>query len=587
MHRPPSQQGLLPPPPPPPPPPPRPPPPLSIALPSALALAPSRPLENGGGEGETGSGSEFSSDSRQRWRRRRPFSRQRLFFLPFEVAAALLRRGATALVSCVGIRGKEGSSSTHRASAVGFLARRRQQQHEQQQQQRLSLSLASSAAAETGKTLHPAPGNVTATATRAKAMPSASSSAAAAVAALSAARDAAALHLSSRAALDDFERLRSRALRSAPLPCDAALHSSNRRKNRYSDVLAPDHSRVVLLKSMEEVVARGGTTEGGGGGGEGARTASAAANEQQEGELSPSRSPSSSSEGYINASLLSSRPGEHPAWSYVAAQGPLTSTIVDFWTLVAQLRSPVVVSLTRPEERGVEKCARYLPPTAYGDKISTQRGEENDFPHSAVFGDFKVSCGRAEAAGPGARHATRRCRDRFFFFVVLFFYLPALAAAPARRRLARPRRSGELGIAPGRRGGDARGRGRSGSGGCGEREEEEGRRGSRCWAPRRPLLRRCVSLLLFLRFLFCLWLFILRLSFLTHRKKHNNNNNNLQGSGGPARSSPSTSPRAGSAPPSRKRRGRHPRPLLPRLRLPPRHSLPRPAPSRCAGSSAG
>ena len=249
---------------------------------------------------------------------------------------------------------------------------------------------------------------------------SSSAAAAAAVAALSAARDAAAALLAGRGALDDFERLRARAQRAAPAACAAALRPENRGKNRYSDVLAPDHSRVVLRASLEEV-ARGG---GGGAEGREGAAAAAAANERG-GQLSPPPPPApppSTTGGYINASLLSSRPGERPTWSYVAAQGPLPSTVLDFWTLVAQLRSPVVVSLTRPEERGVEKCARYLPAAAYGDANDADdaaargaRGDDLCLPHSAVFGGIRVSCGRAWAAGPGLvarRVAVEICAPR-------------------------------------------------------------------------------------------------------------------------------------------------------------------------------
>jgi protein tyrosine phosphatase len=314
------------------------------------------------------------------------------------------------LVSCVGggkVGGNTGGKET--AASAGFLARRRQQQQDQRQRhhQRLSLASAAAAAEMTPQGQPPPSSSAPAPANGNKALPLSSTSStaaaaaaaatAAAVAALCAARDAAASLLDGRDAFDDFERLRARALRSPPPACDAALHPDNRRKNRYSDVLAPDHSRVVLRASLEEVARSG---EEGERGEDGATTATTNALSSPS---SPPLSPSIS--GYINASLCSSRPGEQPPWSYVAAQGPLTTTIGDFWRLVAQLRSPAVVSLTRPEERGVEKCARYLPAAAYSSEKRSSEEEDEDesalLPHGAVFGGLKISCGGARVAGPG------------------------------------------------------------------------------------------------------------------------------------------------------------------------------------------
>lgn len=67
---------------------------------------------------------------------------------------------------------------------------------------------------------------------------------------------------------------------------------------------------------------------------------------------------------YVNASFLESKMGEDPAWAYIATQGPLPHTVVDFWAMVWQQSSNVVVMLTRLVEQGALKCAAYMPEKA-------------------------------------------------------------------------------------------------------------------------------------------------------------------------------------------------------------------------------
>lgn len=64
---------------------------------------------------------------------------------------------------------------------------------------------------------------------------------------------------------------------------------------------------------------------------------------------------------YINASLLTSKAGSEPPWSYIATQGPLAKTSAQFWQMVVEQRSAVIVMLTRLTEKQVEKCAQYFP----------------------------------------------------------------------------------------------------------------------------------------------------------------------------------------------------------------------------------
>eukprot|EP00891_Asterochloris_glomerata_P006783 jgi/Astpho2/6783/e_gw1.00103.33.1_t len=69
---------------------------------------------------------------------------------------------------------------------------------------------------------------------------------------------------------------------------------------------------------------------------------------------------------YINASILTSRENEQPPYQYIATQGPLASTTADFWQMVAEQGTSVVVMLTRCMEADMygklrQKCHSYFP----------------------------------------------------------------------------------------------------------------------------------------------------------------------------------------------------------------------------------
>ncbi|KAI8911639.1 tyrosine-protein phosphatase non-receptor type 20-like protein [Gorgonomyces haynaldii] len=64
-------------------------------------------------------------------------------------------------------------------------------------------------------------------------------------------------------------------------------------------------------------------------------------------------------DGYINASYLTCL-DEKIKW--IATQGPLPNTVCDFWQMVWEQQSSVIVMLTQEEERGRIKSHRYWPP---------------------------------------------------------------------------------------------------------------------------------------------------------------------------------------------------------------------------------
>uniref|UniRef100_A0A8C4RJC9 Receptor-type tyrosine-protein phosphatase kappa n=1 Tax=Erpetoichthys calabaricus TaxID=27687 RepID=A0A8C4RJC9_ERPCA len=116
---------------------------------------------------------------------------------------------------------------------------------------------------------------------------------------------------------------------------DVAKKEQNRTKNRYGNIIAYDHSRVIL-QPMED-------------------------------------DPSSD---YINANYIDIwlyRDGYQRPSHYIATQGPVHETVYDFWRMIWQEQSACVVMVTNLVEVGRVKCYKYWPDDA------------------EVYGDFKVT----------------------------------------------------------------------------------------------------------------------------------------------------------------------------------------------------
>ncbi|XP_072890162.1 receptor-type tyrosine-protein phosphatase H-like [Hemitrygon akajei] len=80
------------------------------------------------------------------------------------------------------------------------------------------------------------------------------------------------------------------------------------------------------------------------------------------------RQPGSSSSDYINASYM---PGYNREKAFIATQGPLPNTVVDFWRMIWEQKSEVIVMLTKCAEQNQNKCEQYWPKDdkteTYGD----------------------------------------------------------------------------------------------------------------------------------------------------------------------------------------------------------------------------
>ncbi|XP_033882895.2 tyrosine-protein phosphatase non-receptor type 12-like [Acipenser ruthenus] len=139
----------------------------------------------------------------------------------------------------------------------------------------------------------------------------------------------------------DFMRLRrlSTKYRTEKIyPTNVGEKEENVKRNRYKDILPFDHSRVkVTLK------------------------------------------PCPQDSDYINANFIK---GVHGPKAYIATQGPLANTVIDFWRMIWEYNVAIIVMACREFEMGRKKCERYFP--FYGDEPLS-------------FGPFQISCEAEQA----------------------------------------------------------------------------------------------------------------------------------------------------------------------------------------------
>uniref|UniRef100_A0A671NGJ5 protein-tyrosine-phosphatase n=1 Tax=Sinocyclocheilus anshuiensis TaxID=1608454 RepID=A0A671NGJ5_9TELE len=127
----------------------------------------------------------------------------------------------------------------------------------------------------------------------------------------------------------------------------------NKNKNRYKNILPFDHTRVVL-------------TDGD-------------ANE-----------PGSD---YINANTIMVIKVPSGPRSYIATQGCLQNTISDFWRMVFQENSRVIVMTTKEVERGKSKCVKYWPDVSALKEYGAMRvrNVKETCAHDYILRELKLS----------------------------------------------------------------------------------------------------------------------------------------------------------------------------------------------------
>ncbi|XP_039203539.1 receptor-type tyrosine-protein phosphatase O isoform X1 [Crotalus tigris] len=143
-----------------------------------------------------------------------------------------------------------------------------------------------------------------------------------------------------------FEELKLIGLETPHFAADLPM---NRSKNRYTNILPYDFSRVQLVSMNEE--------EG---------------------------------SDYINANYI---PGYNSPQEYIATQGPLPETRNDFWKMVLQQKSQIIVMLTQCNEKRRVKCDHYWPfgeePVLYGDITVEMLSEEEQA--DWMYRNFRIS----------------------------------------------------------------------------------------------------------------------------------------------------------------------------------------------------
>ncbi|XP_017131249.1 tyrosine-protein phosphatase 99A isoform X7 [Drosophila elegans] len=115
----------------------------------------------------------------------------------------------------------------------------------------------------------------------------------------------------------EYEAIQNECI-SDDLPCEHSQHPENKRKNRYLNITAYDHSRVHLHPTPGQ----------------------------------------KKNLDYINANFID---GYQKGHAFIGTQGPLPDTFDCFWRMIWEQRVAIIVMITNLVERGRRKCDMYWP----------------------------------------------------------------------------------------------------------------------------------------------------------------------------------------------------------------------------------